>query len=143
MFAKVKVFGHYRFAVLVDNSVAIGVFSFPPYDAAGKVDIVVDFGKFGQTVHVVLKHAALGVFAQLSLMLLGIVVKFTLQHAISSLSVLVGTMSLKVVFHLPSAIELIGSSQITAFHLVEDGLRINHPAFGKVEVYPCTQKLLS
>ena len=35
--------------------------------------------------------------------------------------------------HLSAAIELVGSSQVTAFHLHEDGLRIDETALVEIE----------
>ena len=64
------------------------------------------------------------------------------QHAIGGLGVLVGAVGLEIVFHLASAVEFIGGGEVSAFHLVEDGLCVDESAFREVEINACTQKFL-
>ena len=49
-------------------------------------------------------------------------------------------MSFEIFLHLSAAIELVGSSQVTAFHLHEDGLRIDEAALVEIEVDSSTQE---
>ena len=76
-------------------------------------------------------------------MLLRIAVQLSHQYTIGRLGVLVGTVSLEVVFHLSATIELISSSQIPALHLMVDGLHIYQTTLAEVEVNACPQELLS
>ena len=108
-----------------------------PDNASGKVHVVVHLRELRQFVHVVLQHL-FRVFVHAR----GIFVQFAHQHPIGGFCILVGTVSLKVLFHLAATVELVGRRQVTALHLVEDGLRINHAALREVEVHACSQELL-
>ena len=108
-----------------------------PDDAPGKVDVVIHLRELGQLVNIVLQHF-LGVFVRPG----GILVELTHQHPVRGLGVLVGTVGLEVVLHLASAVELVRGSQITALHLVKDGLHVHQTALREVEVNACTQEFL-
>ena len=51
-------------------------------------------------------------------------------------------MSLEIFFHLSSAEELVGCSQVSALHLHEDGLSIDEAALAEVEVDSGTEEFL-
>ena len=52
-------------------------------------------------------------------------------------------MGFEVVLHLPPAVELIGGSEVTTLHLLEDSAGVDEPALGKVEVDTSPQELFS
>ena len=72
----------------------------------------------------------------------GIHVELSLQHAVGGFGVLVGKVGLEVVFHLVAGVELICSSQVAAFHLVEYSLHVDESAAAEVEVDACAEHLL-
>ena len=51
-------------------------------------------------------------------------------------------MSLEILFHLASAVELVGCGEVAAFHLLEDGAGVDESAFREVEVDAGTQEFL-
>ena len=108
-----------------------------PDDSSGEVDVVVLLREFCQFVHIVLQH-----FLGILVGTWGILVEFAHQHAIGSLSILVGTVSLEVVLHLASTVELVGGCQVAALHLLEDSAGVDESAFREVEVDTGTQELL-
>ena len=124
-------------AVLVGGCVALGIFHFLPYDAAGEVYVVIFLGEFCKLVHVVVEYAV-GLFLHAGC----IFVKLTHEYAISSLGVLVGTMGLEVFLHLPAAVELIGGGEVASFHLHKDGLCVDEAALGEIEVDAGSKELL-
>ena len=50
-------------------------------------------------------------------------------------------MSLEIILHLAPAIELVGSSEVTAFHPLENGAGVDHAAFVEIKVDSGTQEL--
>ena len=48
----------------------------------------------------------------------------------------------KIILHLPTAVEFVGCLEVAPLHLVEDGLDVNQPTFGEVEVDTGFQKFL-
>ena len=56
-------------------------------------------------------------------------VEFSHKHTVGGFSVAVGPVCREVVFHVSSAIELVGCGKVSAFHLVEYGLCVDEAAF--------------
>ena len=142
MLAEVEVLSHHGLAILAKDHVALGIASLTPYDTAGKVHIIVSLREIVQSLNIVLKDATFWIFAQLSLMLLSVVVELALQHSPSSLSIFVGTVSREVLLHLATTIELISSSQVATLHLTENGAGVDAAALAEVEVDACPEELL-
>ena len=124
-----------RISVLIVYNVALGVFYLFPNDASSEIYIILLLREIGKFIHIVVEHALRFVLHAWS-----ILVELAHEHAVSSLCILICTMSFEIFLHLSAAIELVGSSQVTAFHLHEDGLRIDETALVEIEVDSSTQE---
>ena len=90
-----------------------------------------------QELHVVLQH-----LLRLLVGAWGILVELAHEHTVGGFRILVGTVRLEVVLHLPSAVELIGGGQVAALHLLEDGAGVDQTALREIEVHAGAQELL-
>ena len=120
MLTKVEHLNHLWVAVFVEHGISLAIFLLSPDDTSSEVHVVVHLREICQRVHIVLQHL---LFILVSTW--GILIKLSHQHTIGSLSILISTVGFKILFHLSSAIELIGCSQVTALHLTEDGTSVN------------------